>query len=155
MRDTVDNLIADGGTAIYDATIDGFEQIRGKASAERITAVVLLTDGEDTDSLATVEDAVSTVRAQGDSDNQVRVFTIAYSAGAAGAAESLEAIAKASGGQPYEGRHRGHRGRLPQHLQLLLMADEERPYSRSDYNRALMANAPPRSRSTSCCWRRS
>jgi Ca-activated chloride channel family protein len=43
------------------------------------------------------------VRAQGDSDNQVRVFTIAYSAGAAGAAEALEAIAKASGGQPYEG----------------------------------------------------
>ncbi len=103
MRDTVENLIADGGTAIYDATIDGFEQIRGEASAERITAVVLLTDGEDTDSLATVEDAVSTVRAQGDSDNQVRVFTIAYSAGAAGAAEALEAIAKASGGQPYEG----------------------------------------------------
>ncbi len=31
------------------------------------------------------------------------MFTIAYSAGAAGAAEALEAIAKASGGQPYEG----------------------------------------------------
>ena len=103
LRSTVENLIADGGTAIYDATIDGFEQIRGDASPERITAVVLLTDGEDTDSAASVEDAVRTVQAQGDSENQVRVFTIAYSAGAAGAAEALEAIAKASGGQPYEG----------------------------------------------------
>ena len=43
------------------------------------------------------------MRAQGDSDQQVRVFTIAYSAGAEGAAEGLEAIARASGGQPYEG----------------------------------------------------
>ena len=33
----------------------------------------------------------------------MRVFTIAYSADAAGAAEALEAIAKASGGQPYKG----------------------------------------------------
>ena len=103
LRETVDNLIADGGTSIYDATIDGFEQVRGRASPDRITAVVLLTDGEDTDSAASVEDAVRTVRAQGDSDNQVRVFTIAYSAGALGAAEALEAIAEASGGQPYEG----------------------------------------------------
>ncbi len=103
LRGTVENLIADGGTAIYDATINGFEQVRGQASPERITAVVLLTDGEDTDSAATADEAVQTVKAQGDSDNQVRVFTIAYSAGAAGAAEALEAIAQASGGQPYEG----------------------------------------------------
>jgi Ca-activated chloride channel homolog len=103
LRATVENLIADGGTAIYDATINGFEQVRGQASPERITAVVLLTDGEDTDSAASAEEAVQTVKAQGDSDNQVRVFTIAYSAGAVGAAEALEAIAQASGGQPYEG----------------------------------------------------
>ena len=68
-----------------------------------MSAVVLLTDGEDTDSAASAEEAVQTVKAQGDSDNQVRVFTIAYSAGAVGAAEALEAIAQASGGQPYEG----------------------------------------------------
>jgi Ca-activated chloride channel homolog len=103
LRETVKNLIADGGTAIYDATVDGFNQIRGEASPERITALVVLTDGEDTDSSIGAEDVVNTVRAQGDSDNQVRVFTIAYSAGAVGAAEALEQIAKASGGQPYEG----------------------------------------------------
>ncbi len=103
LRATVANLIADGGTAIYDATINGFDQVRSQASPERITAVVLLTDGEDTDSAASAEQAIQAVQAQGDSDNQVRVFTIAYSAGAAGAAEALEAIAEASGGQPYEG----------------------------------------------------
>lgn len=103
IRDTVRNLIADGGTAVWDATVEGFEQVRSQADESRINAVVVLTDGEDTDSSRSNEEAVEAVRAQGDSDDQVRVFTIAYSAGAAGAAEGLEAIAKASGGQPYEG----------------------------------------------------
>jgi Ca-activated chloride channel homolog len=103
MRQTVENLIADGGTAVYDATIEGFESVRADATPERINAVVVLTDGEDTDSAASAEDAVRAVRAQGDSDDQVRVFTIAYSAGAVGAAEALAQIAEASGGQAYEG----------------------------------------------------
>jgi Ca-activated chloride channel homolog len=103
LRDTVENLIADGGTAVYDATIAGFEEVRADATPERINAVVVLTDGEDTDSSADADDVVRAVRAQGDSDEQVRVFTIAYSAGAVGAKEALDAIAKASGGQPYEG----------------------------------------------------
>ena len=103
LRTTVGNLIADGGTAFYDATAEGFEQVRGLNDRERINAVVLLTDGEDTDSSRSAEDAIRAVRAQGDSSSRVRVFTIAYSAGAQGAKQSLERIAKASGGQPYEG----------------------------------------------------
>jgi Ca-activated chloride channel family protein len=103
LRDKVRNLIADGGTAVYDATIDGFRRVRSGATSERINAVVVLTDGEDTDSAASVEDVISAVRTQGDSDDQVRVFTIAYSTGAVGAAEALKEISEASGGQAYEG----------------------------------------------------
>jgi Ca-activated chloride channel homolog len=103
LRETVRNLIADGGTAVYDATIEGFRRVRSGASAERINAVVVLTDGEDTDSGASADEVVEAVRAQGDSDDQVRVFTIAYSAGAGGAAEALQRISEASGGQAYEG----------------------------------------------------
>jgi Ca-activated chloride channel homolog len=103
LRSTVRDLIADGGTAVYDATIEGFGTVRRLGDRERINAVVVLTDGEDTDSQADADQVVARVRAQGDSSDQVRVFTIAYSASAEGAAESLEAIAKASGGQPYEG----------------------------------------------------
>jgi Ca-activated chloride channel family protein len=40
---------------------------------------------------------------QGDSESRVRVFTIAYSAGASGAKEALQAFAEAAGGQAYEG----------------------------------------------------
>jgi Ca-activated chloride channel family protein len=103
LQATVQNLIADGGTAVYDATIEGFRRVRSAATPERISAVVVLTDGEDTDSGASADDVVLAVRAQGDSSNQVRVFTIAYSAGAVGAAEALQAISEASGGQAYEG----------------------------------------------------
>ena len=103
LRAKVENLIADGGTAVYDATIEGFEEVSADANSERINAVVVLTDGEDTDSNASADDVVSAVRSEGESDDQVRVFTIAYSSGAQGAKEALEDIATASGGQPYEG----------------------------------------------------
>jgi Ca-activated chloride channel homolog len=104
LETTIDRLIADGGTAIYDATAEAFETVRGLAERnDRINAVVLLTDGEDTDSVRTVEDVVALLRGQGDSATQVRVFTIAYSSGATGAQETLAEIAAASGGNSYSG----------------------------------------------------
>ncbi|CAA9500613.1 MAG: hypothetical protein AVDCRST_MAG67-1953 [uncultured Solirubrobacteraceae bacterium] len=103
LRDRVAGLIADGGTAIYDATGDAVAQVGKLADTARINAVVLLTDGEDTDSTKTIDAVVRELEAQGDSARRVRVFTIAYSAGAAGAAENLARIAEASGGKSYTG----------------------------------------------------
>jgi len=99
----VDRLIADGGTAIYDAIAQGLDDVRKLKDKERINAVVLLTDGEDTDSTLKAEEVVRRAAAQGDSQDQVRIFTIAYSAGAEGASDSLKQIARASGGQDYTG----------------------------------------------------
>jgi Ca-activated chloride channel homolog len=103
LRSTVRDLIADGGTSVYDATVQGVEAVKGLRGRDRINAVVVLTDGEDTDSALGANDVVSRVSAQGDSSSRVRVFTIAYSASAAGAEEALKAIAQASGGQEYKG----------------------------------------------------
>jgi len=103
LRSLVSGLVADGGTAIYDATDAGVERVSKLADKSRINAVVLLTDGEDTDSSKTIEAVVRDLDKQGDSSQRVRVFTIAYSAGAAGAADNLKRIADASGGKPYEG----------------------------------------------------
>jgi Ca-activated chloride channel family protein len=101
---TISRLIADGGTAAFDATAQGFETVRSLAGTDdRINAVVLLTDGEDTDSTRTVDDVAGELQGQGDSSKQVRVFTIAYSAGAAGAKEALQKLATASGGNAYSG----------------------------------------------------
>ncbi len=104
LRRLVSNLVADGGTAIYDATAAGVEQVGKLADTSRINAVVLLTDGEDTDSTRSADQVVRELEAQGDSAKRVRVFTIAYSAGAAGAAENLARIAGASGGKAYVGK---------------------------------------------------
>ena len=104
LRRIVTNLVADGGTAIYDATAAGVDQVAQRADTSRINAVVLLTDGEDTDSTRSADQVVRELEGQGDSTKRVRVFTIAYSAGAAGAAENLERIAAASGGKAYVGK---------------------------------------------------
>ena len=99
---TVRDLFADGGTAFYDATAEAYDSVRRSAGDERINAVVLLTDGEDTDSTTSPDALVQRLREGSEGAGQVRVFTIAYSAGAEGAAEALEEIARASGGQAYE-----------------------------------------------------
>jgi Ca-activated chloride channel family protein len=103
LREHVDGLLAEGGTAIYDATLEAFDTVRELDDRARINAVILLTDGEDTDSDAPFEEVVRRLEAQGDAEHQVRVFTIAYSAGAGAARRELARIAAASGGQSYEG----------------------------------------------------
>ncbi len=104
LRARVRDLIADGGTAFFDATVEAFDTVREQRETDRINAVVLLTDGEDTDSQLGVDEVVRHLEAQGDSANRVRVFTIAYSSGATGARENLKRIAAASGGLDYEGK---------------------------------------------------
>lgn len=103
LRSTIDGLIAEGGTSLFDATSSAFASLRSVgASRDRINAIVLLSDGEDTDSVKAL-DAVLGELDQGDSDQRVRVFTIAYGAEAQGAAEALERISAVSGGKAYEG----------------------------------------------------
>jgi Ca-activated chloride channel homolog len=103
LEETIDGLFPEGGTAVYDATVDAFGTMGELTERDdKINAVVVLTDGEDTDSSQTAEQ-VATALDQGDRENRVRVFTIAYSASAAGAEEALERIAAASGGQAYTG----------------------------------------------------
>jgi Ca-activated chloride channel family protein len=104
LRARVRDLIAEGGTAFYDATVVAFDAVRAQKATDRINAVVLLTDGEDTDSQQTADDVVAHIEGQGDSENRVRVFTIAYSSGASGARRQLKRIAASSGGLDYEGK---------------------------------------------------
>jgi Ca-activated chloride channel family protein len=103
LPDTVQGLIADGGTAFFEAAVAGVEQVRDLDDPDSINAVVLLTDGEDTDSSITYDEALEQLKAQGDSPTAVRLFTIAYSAGAAGAAQQLAALSAATGAKSYEG----------------------------------------------------
>ncbi len=102
VRSQVEGLIADGGTAFRDAAAEAVGAVRELDDSERINAVVLLTDGEDTDSGRSFEDALRELD-QGDTPHPVRLYTIAYSAGAGQAREELDRLAEVTGGKGYEG----------------------------------------------------
>jgi Ca-activated chloride channel family protein len=102
LRSRVRELFPNGGTALFDATLKGSQIVENLHDREHINAVVLLTDGEDTDSNSSLDDAKRALD-RGDSQTRVRVFTIAYGEGAAGSEEALKEIAESSGGQEYTG----------------------------------------------------
>ena len=120
LRARVRNLIAEGGTAFYDATVESFDAVRAQKAKDSINAVVLLTDGDDTDSQRTIDEVVAHLEGQGDSANRVGVFTIAYSSGATGARGPARADLGGLGRQELRGQDGEHRVDLPRDLVLLL-----------------------------------
>jgi Ca-activated chloride channel family protein len=105
LRGTVANLLPDGETAVYDATLEAFEAIRDLDDAERINAVVALTDGEDNSSAISAKELESRLSQSPNEGEVVRVFTIAY--GSQANKGALEAFANASGGKAFEGDPQG------------------------------------------------
>jgi Ca-activated chloride channel family protein len=102
LRSTVRGLIADGGTAFRDAAVEAVRTVRELDDSDSINAVVLLTDGDDIDSSHSFDQARAALD-QGDTPNPVRLYTIAYSAGAGQARQELDELAEATGGKGYEG----------------------------------------------------
>ncbi len=100
LENSISGLFADGGTAVYDATIDGIDLLLQQADPKHIAAAVVLTDGEDNKSAANVDDVIAKLAATSEAGS-VRVFTIAY--GTAANRDALSAVAKAGGGKQYDG----------------------------------------------------
>ncbi|MDL5158079.1 vWA domain-containing protein [Actinomycetospora termitidis] len=101
------DFVPTGNTAIYRTARDAITQIRSTADPGRINALVLLTDGEETDD--TRPDAVAeTMRAvASDPTRPTRLFAIAYSPDAGsedGGYAKLDQIALSSGGYAYDAR---------------------------------------------------
>jgi Ca-activated chloride channel family protein len=103
LQQVVDGLIADGETRLFDATAAGVETVRKLVDSSRINAVVVLTDGVDTNSARPANEVLSEIAGGSEASNHVRVFTIAYGSGAAGSEDVLKEIAAASGGKDYTG----------------------------------------------------
>jgi Ca-activated chloride channel family protein len=99
---TVSELIADGDTALYDATLRGWQAVDALRDDSRINAVVVLSDGADNASGRRLEDVLVPLRARSSGEGrQIRIFTIAY--GSDANLKVLEQIAAASGGKAYTG----------------------------------------------------
>jgi Ca-activated chloride channel family protein len=77
INEQLDSLLADGGTALYDAVDSAYQFIARRSSPDRISAVVVLTDGADTDSNMKLDQLLQRVKL--DSEKRpIRVFTIGY-----------------------------------------------------------------------------
>jgi Ca-activated chloride channel family protein len=94
IRDAIQRLEAGGDTALYEAVIEGVERLGNQEDPNRIRAIVLLSDGQDTASQKTLNDAVNAVNAERGSRNPILVIPVAY--GSDADINALGAIARAS-----------------------------------------------------------
>lgn len=90
----IKSLRPEGGTALFDGIVNVVDVMNRVDAQERIRAVIVLSDGEDTQSTNTLDDAVQTISASYDSVNPVIVIPVAYGANAD--IRTLDRIASAS-----------------------------------------------------------
>ncbi|MBO0980347.1 substrate-binding and VWA domain-containing protein [Microbacterium sp. SD291] len=91
------------GTPLYDSVLLAYEAMRERAEPGRINAIVVLSDGEDTDSSISLDSLIAKIgksSKEGGDEAPVRIFTIAYGEGADPTA--LQRIADATGGQLFD-----------------------------------------------------
>ncbi|HEX6100818.1 MAG TPA: VWA domain-containing protein [Thermoanaerobaculia bacterium] len=95
-------LYADGGTALYDAIDRAYAQHMQRRDEDRgkISAIVVLSDGEDRDSKLALEPLLQRIRFDNET-RTVRVFTIAY--GKDAKEDVLKQIADATQARQYQG----------------------------------------------------
>ncbi|MEZ4705803.1 MAG: VWA domain-containing protein [Caldilineaceae bacterium] len=74
LRQSIDGLYADGGTALYDAIIDAANSIQNE-DGDRIRAIIVLSDGQDTASVHSLRDVTSLARGE---RNPLLIFPVAY-----------------------------------------------------------------------------
>ncbi len=90
------------GTPLYDAISAAYDFMLEDAQAGRINAIVLLSDGSDTDSSISLESLLVKLnqKSEGSNTSPVRIFTIAYGEGAD--RDVLNQISQATGGQMFD-----------------------------------------------------
>jgi Ca-activated chloride channel family protein len=97
----IDSLFAGGDTALYDSTDAAYEHLAAARNPDaKIQAVVVLTDGEDTNSKMKLNELMERIRYNGET-SAIHVFTIAY--GRDARKDVLKQIAEATQAKFYEG----------------------------------------------------
>jgi Ca-activated chloride channel family protein len=96
----IDSFIPAGETALYDAVEAGYRYLQDNPKPGLISAVVVLTDGEDNKSKLKLDDLLKKVKIDYER-KPIRVFTIAY--GDEAKIDVLKKIADATEAKAYEG----------------------------------------------------
>jgi Ca-activated chloride channel family protein len=100
---TVDSLFAQGGTALYDSIDTAYQYLLTKnheQEGDSILSIVVLTDGEDTESKMHLNELMDRIRFDGE-NHTIHVFTIAY--GKDARKDILGQIAATTQAKSYEG----------------------------------------------------
>jgi Ca-activated chloride channel family protein len=98
----VSGIIEEGGTRLYDGTLNAYEQIEQQADPQHIRAVIVLSDGMDTDSGTSLDQLLIRIGATGEeSGRSIKIFTIAF--GEDADEDVLRRIAEATGGRMFKG----------------------------------------------------
>jgi Ca-activated chloride channel family protein len=99
--DSVSGIFEQGNTRLYDATLQAYQDLQKDGDPKHIRAVVVLTDGQDTQSSTSLGQVISAINAaQGEGGNSIKVFTIAFGSDADKGV--LQQIAEPSGGKEYD-----------------------------------------------------
>jgi len=99
--DSVSGIFENGDTKLYDAISQGYQELQKNGDPKHIRAIVVLTDGEDTASVATLDEVISQLNAaQGEGGNSIKLFTIAFGEGAS--KDVLQKLAEPTGGKEYD-----------------------------------------------------
>jgi Ca-activated chloride channel family protein len=96
IRQQVSSLVAEGDTSLYDAIQQSIEILKNSVDqqGDRIQAIVVLSDGQDTSSQVSLQRVVELITAGRQDRNPIIVIPVAY--GADADINSLNAIARAS-----------------------------------------------------------
>jgi Ca-activated chloride channel homolog len=97
---TIDSFFPSGGTALYDSIATAYQYLLDHPRSDKISAIVVLTDGADTDSHTQLSSLIQTISFDNEK-NTIRVFTIGY--GTDAVKDVLKQIADATQAKFYEG----------------------------------------------------
>lgn len=96
----VSGVIEGGETRLYDAVQQAYTDLVKDGDPKHIRAVVVLTDGKDTQSTASLQDVTQQIAASGgEGGNAIKLFTIAF--GDDADKDVLKQLAEPTGGQQY------------------------------------------------------
>lgn len=99
--DSVSGIFEQGSTSLYDATLQAYEDLQKNGDPKHIRAMVVLTDGQDTVSSASLQDVINQIKGtESEGGNAIKIFTIAF--GSDADKSVLQSIADPSGGKQYD-----------------------------------------------------
>ena len=101
LLDSVSGIFEGGNTRLYDAIDSSYQSLLQEGDPKHIRAMVVLTDGLDTQSQTPLDQVLSDINSHSEEGgNAIKLFTIAFGSDADKA--TLQKIADASGGKQYD-----------------------------------------------------